>query len=345
VPVLAWTLERYQAGALRQAALLSLVLLLVREDLGLVVSVFGGLLALRGERRWGAALSVGGIAFIWLVTAAIIPLMGGSPRRNWTYWHFGRNPLALFWSIAKSPIDAMEYALTPASKVHTLLWLFAPLLFLSLRSRLALLALPLLAIRMLSGEPNYWTTEFHYNAFVAPILVCAAVDAAAALRPLALPWLPSLRLRAILPLAFCLIGAVSLPRWPLWSLTKHAFWSPRTTAVKNAQLALQQVPRGALVASANTLGVHLTRWAKVILWVPEGDRREVEAVWKLDGFHWHYLGDRKLAEAPWVVADIERIQFPFTSVAAQKKAVQSLERRGYRTVHSYGGYVVMHRGP
>ena len=343
VPLLAWMLERYQVGALRQASVLAALLLLVREDLGLVLSVFGLLVALRGERRLGAGLAVGGVVFVWLATALIIPLMGGSPRRDWTYWHFGRNPVALAGAILKDPIAAMEYALTPDAKVHTLLWLLAPLLFLSLRSRLVLLAVPLLAIRMLSNEPNYWSTEFHYNAFVAPILVCAAVDAASRLRSVSLPAVGSFRLGVLLPIALCLIDLLSLHRWPLSRMARSAWWHPRTTDVRNARLALQQVPRGALVASANTLGIHLTRWAKVTLWVPPGDRREVEAVWKLEGIHWRYVGDRKLAEAPWVVADIERIQFPFASVSDQKKAVRDLVQSGYRIVHNYGGFVVLHR--
>jgi hypothetical protein len=46
-----------------------------------------------------------------------------------------------------------------------------------------------------------------------------------------------------------------------------------------------------------------------------------------------------------VIADIERLQFPFASVADQKKAVRVLSQRGYRTVHNYGGFVVLHRKP
>ena len=345
-PLLALMLERYQAREYRQAAIVAASLMLVREDLGLVIAALGFLLVLRGERKLGSVLIVGGIAAVWLVTNVVMPLMGGSPRRNWSYWQFGRNPFELVLSLISRPLAMLEYALTPAAKVHTLIWLFGALLFLPFASRLVLLAVPLLAVRFLSDEPNHWSMGLHYDAFVWPVLLCAAVDAASRLPS---PWrarFPRLPKAGLLcSAAIALFALTHLPRTPGWAMTAKNWWFPYDQVTRTARRALAQVPSGAFVAASNSAGIHLTRRAKVILWVPPGDRRRVEAVWTLRHFHWRYLGDRKLAEAPWVVADTERKQVPFKSIDEQRASVRSLEKQGYKVVFQEAGYVVLHREP
>jgi uncharacterized membrane protein len=343
VPLIAFLLERYQTGDYRRAAWIACSLLLVREDLGLLVSAFGVLLLFKGARRLGLGLAFGGLLATWLITALIMPLLGGSPRRNWTYWYFGNNPLELVWTVVRSPLASLEYMLTPAEKVRTLLWLFAPLLFLSLRSRLVLLALPLLAVRMMSTQPHHWSLAYHYNAFVAPILFFAAVDGVRSLAPISLwrarsfGWGPAW---SGLVLAFTLL---SLPRWPAWRVTERAFWYPRTPRVKAAERAVAQVPDDAFIAAANRLGAHLTHRAKVRLWVPKESRHRVLAEWKLEGFNWRYHGDRPLPLPTWVLADTGDHQFPFASVEEQRAEVRRLLATGYGPVYESDGFVLLRR--
>jgi uncharacterized membrane protein len=344
VPLMAIMLERFQAGQTRHAVVACLCLLGVREDLGLVVSTFGFLLLLKGERRLGLGLMVGGVFATWLLTSVVIPVVGGSPRRNWTFWHFGSNPLELLFALLKSPLESVEYALSPATKVRTLLWLLAPTFFLAVRSRLFLLALPLLIVRFLSSEEHHWSLEYHYNAFVVVTIWCAAIDAASRLPRFDL----GRRLRGLSGakawgLAVLVLTLWTLPRWPGWRMTERAFWYPRTPKVKAAEMAAASIPDGVLVASANTVGAHLTRRTKVVLLVPAGNRYEVEAVWELQGISWKYLGDRKRATAPWVLADVSTQQFPFESVAQQQAQVNELEKAGYVVVYRNEHYVVLNR--
>ena len=175
-PLIGLLLERYQAGALRHMTWLAALLLTIREDLGLLISALGLLLVLRKHRRLGLALGVGGIFATWLITAWFIPLCGGSPHRDCSYWHLAKNPLELLFYLIKHPLAALEHMLTPAEKVRTLLWLLAPLAFIPCRSPLLLLAAPLLAVRFLSSTEAHWTTQYHYNAFLVPILFCAGID-------------------------------------------------------------------------------------------------------------------------------------------------------------------------
>jgi uncharacterized membrane protein len=343
-PLMAIMLERYQAGRLRQAALASLCLLGIREDLGLVVSALGFLVLLKGERRLGVAMMVGGIVATWALTSLVIPLVGGSPRRNWSFEHFGSNPLQLLFAVLRSPLETIEYALSPPTKVRTLLWLFAPTLFLAWRSRLFLLALPLLAIRFLSSREHHWSMHYHYNAFVVVIICCAAIDTASRLPKLKLGrWVKAADSRRLWALAALGLAFWTLPRWPGWRMTERAFWYPRTPRVKAAEMAVAQIPDGAFVAASNSVGPHLSHRAKVILLVPAGDRYEFEAVWTLQGFAWKHLGDRKRAAAPWILADVTSPQVPFESVAQQRDQVTDLVAKGYGIVYQNEHYVVLNQ--
>ena len=84
------------------------------------------------------------------------------------------------------PWHAAHVFFTPWVKTQTMLYLFVPLLFLPLRSRYALVALPLLAERFFNSRDQLWTTHYHYNAMPWIVLVLAAVDGAARLHVLRL---------------------------------------------------------------------------------------------------------------------------------------------------------------
>src|ERR1051325_1649361 len=69
---------------------------------------------------------------------------------------------------------------------HAELWnpflILLPVAFLALRSPLALVALPSLALRFISTNSYFWGTSWHYDATVMPILFLAAVDGMARFR-------------------------------------------------------------------------------------------------------------------------------------------------------------------
>jgi hypothetical protein len=60
--------------------------------------------------------------------------------------------------------------------------LLLPTAFIALWSPLALIALPSIVLRFLGTNPNFWGTQYHYNATAMTILFLAAVDAMARLR-------------------------------------------------------------------------------------------------------------------------------------------------------------------
>jgi uncharacterized membrane protein len=322
VPIMAWMLERFQAGKYRQAALVSLLLLLVKEDMGLVIGVFGAYLIVRGARKWGLALLIGGPLGTLIITQVIIPLSGGSPKRNWSYDQFGHSPSAVAKYFAHNPIGVAEYALTPGIKIHTLLWLLAPLFFFALRSPIILLAVPLIAERFLSNNELYWGTGYHYNAFLIVILFCASVDGVRRLMLVPPRFKPLFA--GAWGLAIVLAAVAALPKWTMYQeMRTDAFWHPHTAEVRATERALAHIPDGVLVAAPNEPGGHLTNRAKVILW--------------------SWYGDRGIKfEAPWVLADVQRPTFPFDSLDAQRRRVEELKGKGYQVVYDRDGYVVLH---
>jgi uncharacterized membrane protein len=137
----------------RSAVAAVLFLLLVKEDLAFLVSAFGVLFWLRGERRAGAALAVTGIVAYFVITG---PLMPGE------YAYAGQYPGPLLED--------------GGGKLKTLAYLLGAFAGLSLLSPVFVLALPLLAARFLGDNPKYWTLEDHYSLTIAPVLALAAAD-------------------------------------------------------------------------------------------------------------------------------------------------------------------------
>ena len=189
-PVLtAIALERLQAGRLRTALVALALLLLVKEDMGLLVAGIGLVLAvslrptIRRQRLVGIGLIVAGIAFTALATYVLIPAFGGRGDYYWAYSTLGHNIPQVIEHIVRSPAQFVQTMFSPPVKLTTLTWLFAAFCLLPLLSPLTLAALPLLVERM-QADPAFsawWGERGQYNAFLVVILVLAAVDGAARL--------------------------------------------------------------------------------------------------------------------------------------------------------------------
>ncbi|MFN2517933.1 MAG: DUF2079 domain-containing protein [Jatrophihabitantaceae bacterium] len=158
------------------------LLLLVREDMGVLVAMMGLLrLAQRGRERWPAAvMMVGGLATYLLTTAVIIPhfATGHAFAYNNQFGSLGSSIPAAIGNIVTHPWHAVAVFVTPAVKARTLALLVVPLGLLCFRSRYALLALPLLAELFFNSRHFLWTAMFHYSALPWLILVLAMIDGA-----------------------------------------------------------------------------------------------------------------------------------------------------------------------
>jgi uncharacterized membrane protein len=336
VPLLAIAIERLDAGRLRTAVFAALLLLLVKEDFGIVVAAFGLVIGIRTHKwRVAGVLAVVGIATTVLADKVLIPAFGGKSNYYWDYYAaLGSGPLEAAWHIVRHPLSTLHLMVTPHAKVQLLEWLFIPLGFMPLGSPFVLLIVPLLAERLLSNNPNHWTLTHQYSAPFMPILTLAAVDTVARVvrvwqerrartptsshrRKLGAPT------RVVGPayaLGIFVVAVWACGRMPFGQLTRHGLaQSWRTTSYDGArQAAVDVVPRGVIVEASNQLAPHLV------------DRDQV------------ILLDATPHSAPWVVFDTGSLEFPMTP-DAQEARPSWLLSHGYAQVFSRDSIAVYHR--
>jgi uncharacterized membrane protein len=343
-PVLmAVALERLQAGRLRTALIALALLLLVKEDMGLVVAGIGVYLAVTRpqavsrQRLVGLALIVLGVADTWVATYLLIPAFGGRSDYYWAYGALGQNVPQVLEHIVAHPLGALRLMTTPGVKLDTMLWLLAPFCFLPLLSPITVAVIPLLVERMMQDKfPNWWITAYHYNAYLVIILACGAVDGAARLdrwvtrarQDRVLAGTPA-RARAdrsagtvalVAAAVFCVVAVFLVPKFALGAALHRSFYH-RDAEERNAAAAVAAVPAGVTVEAVNRLGPHLSGRDTVLLW--DGD------------------GGSPLYP-PWVLAATVGRQFTFHSVEQQEQRLALLKKHGYETVFDHGGFIVLH---
>ena len=348
VPLLAFLIDALDRRAVRSVVLACLGLLLVREDMGAVVAMVGVILALRrddaappvGRFGWlrtgraaGVALVVSGILTFWLATNVFIPAV--APTGTFAYWDYpalGQDlPSALRYAVTH-PIDVARLFVTPAVKLHTLTMLFVPTLFAAFASPYLLLALPVLAERMLNSRTYLWTTEFHYSAVTAPIIVMAAVDTLGRLAPAVKRWsrrpgraawstylsvrIPDLWIAWVVG-AVVVGTAVSVAMYPLnRMLTGAAFTRP--ARVGQIESVLAHLPRSVCVEADDRMAPHLT------------------SGWLVT------LPTRSDSLATWLVLDLSQTTTGWQA-PAPAIAMADAEARGFREVLRDGPIVLMSR--
>jgi uncharacterized membrane protein len=322
VPVLtAVMIERFDRGRVLHGTLAAAALLLVKEDMGLLVAGFGCYLLVTRRWRVGAAFVLGSLFAVAVIRGVLIPAAGGDPATFWAYNHLGSDVPGVLGTMVTNPGLVLTTLFSPEVKVDTMLGLAAPLLFACLLSPLVLPAVPLVLERMLSDRPFWWTDTFQYDAFVIVVLVCAAVEGVGRIQrwverrhgaplPLALMWAA----------AVCGISLAQVPDHYLGRLLEPAFYRADPSAAAAAEAA-EAVPSGVVVDAVNNVGPALTGRTTVLLWEPNDHG------------------------APWVVADTQRLAYPFPSLEEQQAKVPQLQDAGYRIVYERDGYVVLHRPP
>ncbi|MER5863141.1 DUF2079 domain-containing protein [Kitasatospora sp. NPDC002040] len=253
VPLLAFAATALGQRRPLAAALWSLPLLLVKEDLGLTVAAFGGLIAWQARRDGrgpgpGLALAAAGVAGTLLTVLVLLPAF--NPQGGFDYWHQldAGGPDRPLWQ------PALQLGWPPVK------WLLLSLLtatagFLGLRSPLALLCLPTLGWRLLADNPHYWGVGYHYSAVLMPLLFAALTDALGRAAPH--------RARRALAVS-ALVAAVTLPLYPLHEVVMPEGWRtpPRLVATRSM---LEWIPDGAEVAASNRLAAQLTHRTTVSL--------------------------------------------------------------------------------
>jgi len=121
----------------------------------------------------GAVLVLWGLGWSALAIAVIIPHF--NPAHHYMYWSDGGVISPGGGHISAGGLLAQLTHAGPV-KLRTTALVLLPVVFLALRSPLALVAVPGLALRFLSTNSSFWGTQWHYGSTLMPIVFLAAID-------------------------------------------------------------------------------------------------------------------------------------------------------------------------
>ena len=307
VPLVACSLSALGRGRPRAAALWALPLLLVKEDLGLTVAVIGLLVALRGRRLWGLATACAGIAGTLLEVLVVIPAF--NPGGQYSYaGQLGEASGGVAQVLYRGTVGLLS---APEPKTVTLVLLFAPTVFLALRSVLVWAAVPTLLWRFASANPLYWTTGFQYSAILMPVVFAAFVDSLVR-RPV------DRRMTRHLLTVMAAVTVLLLPQFPLFQLAQPRTWhTPPTVATARAIMRL--IPDGATVAASNGIVPQLTDRCTVSEFGVPGSRPDPQ----------------------WIMIDTAAPP-GWVSPSEQADQIDQARAHGYLTAADAGGYLLLH---
>jgi uncharacterized membrane protein len=256
VPLLAWAICFADRKRWLPMYACLAALLLVKEDLGLVVAALGLVLALRGERRRGLAVAAAGLTAVALINEVVMPALnpsGWSPRDAALYRDYGSSVGAAALHLATHPGDLLSGLVDHDQKPRLVGLLLGAFAGLPLLSSLSLLAVPLIAERLLANDTNLWGPSYQYSLVPMVILAMAAADGVAVLTRLS-------HGRRLVPEALACsaaaIALVSAAVFPVGRLGHPRYWTA-SRSDHAARAAVTEIPRGASVAGEWAMLAHL----------------------------------------------------------------------------------------
>nr|WP_279635942.1 DUF2079 domain-containing protein [Kitasatospora cheerisanensis] len=234
--------------------------------MGLAVGAFGAVVLWRErggpDRRakvFGWLLLAGGPLASAVEIGYLIPAMGGVPGYYWNYTQLGADGGEALRNVLGDPWLLVESAFSSPLKPILLGWLVLTTAALPFRSATSLVALPLLAERILSDNPNHWSIARHYDAFLWPILVTAAIEALGVL------WAGGRRRRARrLGATAAVLSLAAAAGLGLYHLAVPYEWQPKAPTAALARAA-ELIPDGATVEADNQVAPRLTNRTRVML--------------------------------------------------------------------------------
>ncbi|UNO41597.1 DUF2079 domain-containing protein [Streptomyces sp. MST-110588] len=278
VPLIAFSLEAVVRRRWTAAVGWAAPLVLVKEDLGVTAAAIGVVVLVRARRAVPPAIGLVafGVTAAAVTLGLIIPAFNGSG--SYDYW-------------AKLGDDGPSAAIPLDTAVRTLLWILLPTSgLLALRSPLLLVALPTVGWRLISHDPHYWGTDWHYNAVLMPVVMLALVDALPEARTAARPWLRSYAHH--LPVAVLAAALALSTALPLGRLTEPATYRvPR--AVPAVTRLLARIPDGATV-EADLRSISRLAGRTRVLWT--GDTRGIDPDYVTVQLHDGRTPEQTLAE-------------------------------------------------
>jgi len=270
VPFILWAFWFADARRYSWFAVAAVCVMGSKEELGVLVALMGLWIAVRnGERRFGAVVAVLGLLWSFLALKVIVPHFNNAHSPYLDRFlppAYGTSSVIGFWF---HHFDLVWSNLTSQAKASYLHRILVPAGYLSLLSPLTVLvAVPSLAIVMLSYDPYMVGGLAHYSAEIVPVMIVAAIMGA--------EWFakhvaPRLHMRFELAVTVCSIYVLfaSLANQRVNGFTPLAanFWYPTITAHDRiVDRALALIPSNASVSAQNNLNAHLSDRGQIYLY-------------------------------------------------------------------------------
>ncbi len=328
-----------------------------KEEIPLVVAMFG-LWSIVFQQRWRTGTGLIVLALAWLGMSELIfhlfsPV--GHPLLSSRYADLGSGPVEILRNIVLHPVNIIKEHVLEANHRRYLQLLLAPVSYLPLLAPWVLvLALPSLAINLLSSDPAMYSGVAQYNAELVPILIFSTIESlvlivrvAQALWKLVQPmysrieearerrvvkmgggsersggvvrWLQPVLL--FLLLFFVLFGIARRDQWyGMLPYSAGVHWPEVSEHDLLAQHFFDLIPSSASVSAQSSLVPHLSRRSSIYLY-PYG-----------------------VGVADYILLDVTSDQYPFSSQDYTAASKDLLLKNSYGIVAAQDGYILLKRG-
>jgi uncharacterized membrane protein len=250
-----------RAGRWRWFTVAAVAAILCKEDVAFSMAMIGVLIFFRGNRRIGAVTALASLAWYELSTKVILPANNHiAAFYNTFFGDLGESPFEVLKSFFTKPNEIRRLLRMDDRRDYTVMML-APMAFLPLASLSTfLIAVPMLAINLLSTFPYQREIRYHYAALVLVGVMVATVEAIANLGER-----PGFRRFLVgLVMASSLATTVAWGNAPISVKFHNGIWSLGADARRQAKHdALALIPKHDSVSAIYYMAPHLTHRTKV----------------------------------------------------------------------------------
>jgi len=208
-----------------------------KEEIPLVVACLG-LWSMLLQRRWRSGLLLLLLALTWTSLALLVIHLSsptGQPLLAARYAYLGNSPPQIAQTFLAHPASILKQHLLDRAHRTYLASLLAPASYLPLLAPwILILALPTLALNLLSSNPGMYSGLFQYNAEIVPILTFATIETIA----------------LILWFAQGLSQMVFLGAWPV----SRGGWDPCGQYISNREIGVERTLDGRPQGPTPTIG-------------------------------------------------------------------------------------------